>query len=129
MNDSVDVVEVDFVTFEPEIYHPLPHEDEICLSSQSEHKYFHEYVESLTYMYKSIVKSMNGSSANQLGLCTESYNQFLYFETNPQKSFQKFLSEKLSFDYEEVDGYFNLHIYGPSYLKNMVESIKSRNVH
>ena len=124
MCDQIDVEEIDFVTFEPIESHPYFYLDDPYWWSQNEQKCSNEYLESLTNMYKSIVKSNVGSSAHYLGRCTDSYNYFMYLESHPPKRFQKFLYEKLSFGSEVVDGYFNLHISGPSYLMNMIDSIR-----
>ena len=126
MSNQIDVVEIDFVTFEPIESHPLFYLDDPYWWSQNEQKCKNEYLESLTFMYKTIVKSHKGSSSHLLGRCSESYNHFLYLESHPPKRIQKFLSERLISDYEMVDGHFNLHLYGPSYLKNMIHSIQSK---
>ena len=75
-------------------------------------------------MYKTIVESYEGSSSHLLGRNYESYNHFHYLEKHPPNRIYKFLTDRLTFGYEEVDGYFNLQISGPHYLMKMIDSIR-----
>jgi hypothetical protein len=125
MSNQIVDEEVDMVTFEPMDNSPSFYLDEPYLWSHNEQQCSKEYLDSLTNMYKNIVQTYEGSSSHLLGRCTKSYNHFLYLESHPPNRIHKFLSDRLTFGHEEVDGYFNLHITGPYYLMNMIYSIRT----